>query len=235
MPGRWPARGIPSRRRHRRSVSAITAGLQAMGSRSTPKPSGADDEGVEAVEVVQAGSAPRPDRRPCASGPGQIGGGDLGVVLGLERHAGMRRRRRSCCGSTASRCARGTGRPGRERMRAHRGHGGFGGHAGVADAVGAGHAAMPKRAATSRAGRPPCRSRSVAGAHHPHAGRRPGERLARGSEPGRGRVITAWLSARLQRDLGAERAPRSAVEPVAKSASGCRLHGQLGLPWRLPP
>ncbi len=38
MPGSMAGRDTPNRRRHSRRVSAITAGLQAMGSRSTAKP-----------------------------------------------------------------------------------------------------------------------------------------------------------------------------------------------------
>ena len=94
------------------SVSAITAGLQAIGSRSTAKPSArADRERVEAVEVVEAALQRLLQRVALAQPPGEVAGGDLGVVLGLELDALARA---ACgaggCGSRASRCARGRGR-----------------------------------------------------------------------------------------------------------------------------
>ncbi len=70
------------------SVSAITAGLQAIGSRKTAKPSrGADREGVEAVEVVEAVHQRVVQRVALAQAPRQVAGGDLGVVLGVELDA----------------------------------------------------------------------------------------------------------------------------------------------------
>ena len=70
------------------SVSAITAGLQAIGSRSTAKPSArADEEGVEAVEVVEAALERLLERVALAQPPGQVAGRDLGVVVGLEHDA----------------------------------------------------------------------------------------------------------------------------------------------------
>ena len=94
------------------SVSAITAGLHAIGSRSTAKPSARPDrERVEAVEVIQAALERLLERRALAHAPGQIPGRDLGVVVGLEVDPlALRACAAGGCGSTASRCGPGRGR-----------------------------------------------------------------------------------------------------------------------------
>ena len=70
------------------SVSAITAGLHAIGSRSTANPSAAPDrEGVEAVKVVQTRLKRLLERGAAPKLPSQIAGRDLGVVLGAEGDA----------------------------------------------------------------------------------------------------------------------------------------------------
>src|SRR5438309_723941 len=48
---------------------------------------GPDEERVEAVEVVEAALERVLERRAFPQAPGEIGRGDLGVVLGLELHA----------------------------------------------------------------------------------------------------------------------------------------------------
>src|SRR5581483_2697354 len=45
---------------------------------------GADNEGVEAVEIAERALEGLPQVIPLARAPGKIGGGDLGVVVGLE-------------------------------------------------------------------------------------------------------------------------------------------------------
>ena len=70
------------------SVSAITAGLQAIGSRRTAKPSAVPiEERVEAVEVVEAVHQRVVERVALAQPPRQVAGGHLGVVLGVELDA----------------------------------------------------------------------------------------------------------------------------------------------------
>jgi len=70
------------------SVSARTAGLQAIGSRRTAKPSAVPTaKVVEAVEVAQAALERLAEVRAFAQAPGQVAGRDLGVVVGLEADA----------------------------------------------------------------------------------------------------------------------------------------------------
>ena len=101
------------------SVSAITAGLHAIGSRSTAKPSArADGERVEAVEVVEAALERLLERRALAQPPGQVAGRDLGVVVGLELDAlAAQLAAQAVVVARATRCGRGRGR-GRSRTGA---------------------------------------------------------------------------------------------------------------------
>jgi hypothetical protein len=127
------------------SVSAITAGLQAMGSRTTPKPLRVPTTKVK--KPSRSVSVP-----PWLAQPGALlhlvaeeRGRDLRVVLRLEAHAGaaqlpphgvvVRQRpvvHEALVGS------------GGEGVRPGGGDGRFRRHAGVADAVGAGHVGDPE-------------------------------------------------------------------------------------------
>ena len=129
------------------SVSAITAGLQAIGSRSTAKPSAVPtSERVEAVEVLEAALERLLERRALAQPPGQVAGSDLGVVLGLELDALARaaRSRRRLWFDSEPLCTRQRSRPGRERVRALGRDPALGRHPGVAERVGAGHRREPE-------------------------------------------------------------------------------------------
>ena len=71
----------------------------------------ADAEGEEAVEVAQRAFQRLAETRAMARSRGEIGRRHLGVVLGSKRHAlADQLARARCCGWTASRYGRGTGR-----------------------------------------------------------------------------------------------------------------------------
>ena len=143
MPGRLTSARYSEPKATYWSVSAMTAGLQAIGSRTTPKP---DLVPTTKVKKPSRSSSALVQRLPEILALGhfgrEIGGSDLGVVFGLEGHAlphqfaaqvvvvGQR--------AVVHQALVGAGREG---MRAERRDRQFSRHAGMADAVRAGHGA----------------------------------------------------------------------------------------------
>ena len=124
----------------------------------------ADEEGVEAVEVVEAALERLLERGALAQPPGEVAGRDLGVVLGLEARCPRGAAARAAgCGSTASRCGRGTGRARSRTDASPRSSRGSRSPCacGRARGVAAKSASANCSANCSGPARPPCRSRST--------------------------------------------------------------------------
>src|SRR5690606_25530545 len=97
---------------------------------------GADNEGEEPVEVGQRRLQRLAERLALLQLVADEGGGDLGVVLGLERHAeALQFAPHAVVVGKRAVMDKALVRPGGEWMRPHRRHRGFRRHAGVPDSV----------------------------------------------------------------------------------------------------